>query len=214
MNNTTTVVICCAGMGTRLGIGLPKTLVSINDKPLIIYLLELLDNFNDIRIVVGFQAEKIINVVNEYRKDITFVFNYDYETTGPATSLTKALIGANETIISIGGDILITKEEFEKIVRMKECIAYSDVTSSLPTFIKIQDNKVINIGNAGQFEWQGILKVDKNKLIDGKGYIYEMIQHNLPIEGIYVKSREIDSQEDYDNAVLFYNNEFNNKEEK
>ena len=41
-----------------------------------------------------------------------------------------------------------------------------------------------------------------------------MIQHNLPIEGIYVKSREIDSQEDYDNAVLFYNNEFNNKEEK
>lgn len=208
MNDSTTVVICCAGMGTRLGIGLPKTLVSINDKPLIIYLLELLDNFSDVRIVVGFQAEKIINIVKEYRKDITFVFNYDYETTGPASSLSKALTGANKKIISIGGDILINQEDFEKIKSMDECIAYSDVTSSSPTLVKVENEKVINIGGDGQFEWQGILKIDKNKLINGNDYIYEMVQPNFPIEGLYVRSREIDSQEDYDNAIVFYNNGF------
>ena len=207
MNDTTTVVICCAGMGTRLGIGLPKTLVSINDKPLIIYLLEMLDNFRDVRIVVGFQAEKIINVVKEYRKDITFVFNYDFETTGPAASLSRALIGANKTIISIGGDIIINREDFEKIISMDECVAYSDVTSSSPTLIKIKDGKAINIGGDGQFEWQGIVKIDKNKLNGGSGYIYEMIQPNFPIESLYVRSREIDCQEDYDNAIIFYNNE-------
>lgn len=213
MNDSTTVVICCAGMGTRLGIGLPKTLVSINEKPLIIYLLELLDNFSDVRIVVGFQAEKIINIVKEYRKDITFVFNYDYETTGPAASLSKALIGANKKIISIGGDILINREDFEKINNMDECIAYSDITSSSPTLIEIKDGKAINIGGGGQFEWQGILKIDKNKLIKGNDYIFEMVKPNFPIEGLYVRSREIDSQEDYDNAIIFYNNEFS-KEEK
>lgn len=213
MNDSTTVVICCAGMGTRLGIGLPKTLVSINEKPLIVYLLELLDNFSDVRIVVGFQAEKIINIVKEYRKDITFVFNYDYETTGPAASLSKALIGANKKIISIGGDILINREDFEKINNMDECIAYSDITSSSPTLIEIKDGKAINIGGGGQFEWQGILKIDKNKLIKGNDYIFEMVKPNFPIEGLYVRSREIDSQEDYDNAIIFYNNEFS-KEEK
>lgn len=213
MNNSTTVVICCAGMGTRLGIGLPKTLVSINDKPLIIYLLELLDNFSDVRVVVGFQAEKIINIVKEYRKDITFVFNYDYETTGPAASLSKALTGANDTIISIGGDILIKPADFQKILAKDECIAYSDITSSSPTLINVKNGKALSIGDDGQYEWQGILKIHKDKLASCNDYIYNMIKPSLPIAGVYVQSREIDSQEDYDNAIVFYNKEIRRNHE-
>ena len=66
-----TVIICCAGMGTRLGIGTTKALIDINNKPLIYYQLELLKDFEDVRIVVGFQAEEVIKVVNMYRKDVT-----------------------------------------------------------------------------------------------------------------------------------------------
>ena len=39
----TTVIICCAGMGTRLGIGTTKALIDIEGKPLIIRLLEQLN---------------------------------------------------------------------------------------------------------------------------------------------------------------------------
>lgn len=38
----TTVIICCAGMGTRLGIGTTKALIDISGVPLIIRQLELL----------------------------------------------------------------------------------------------------------------------------------------------------------------------------
>ena len=38
----TTVIISCAGMGTRLGIGMPKALVNVDGKPLIIRQLEML----------------------------------------------------------------------------------------------------------------------------------------------------------------------------
>ena len=38
----TTVIICCAGMGTRLGIGTTKALLHIDGKPLIIHQLEAL----------------------------------------------------------------------------------------------------------------------------------------------------------------------------
>lgn len=38
-----TVIICCAGMGTRLGIGTTKALVDVGGEPLIIRQLKLLD---------------------------------------------------------------------------------------------------------------------------------------------------------------------------
>ena len=40
----TTVIISCAGMGTRLGIGMPKALVNVDGKPLIIRQLEMLQD--------------------------------------------------------------------------------------------------------------------------------------------------------------------------
>ena len=57
-----TVIICCAGMGTRLGIGTTKALVDIAGEPLIIRELKLLREFDDIRVVVGFDAERVISV--------------------------------------------------------------------------------------------------------------------------------------------------------
>ena len=70
------VVICCLGMGSRLGVGNTKALVVVDGKSIIIRQLEMLDDYDDIRIIVGYQAKKIIDVVNEYRKDIMFGFNY------------------------------------------------------------------------------------------------------------------------------------------
>lgn len=210
MIKDTTVVISCAGMGTRLGIGLPKALVKIGGEPLIIHQLKLLEEFDDIRIVVGFQAEKIIEIVKEYRNDITFVFNYEYEKTGPATSLMKALICPREKIISIGGDILINPNDFKKIMKLDECIAYTDKNSSEPTYINVEEGNVLSFGEHGNYEWQGILKIASDKLDKSivHQYIYEMVNIRLPMKGIHVRSREIDNQDDYDNAVKFYNNSY------
>ena len=51
----TTIIICCAGMGTRLSIGTTKALVNVAGKTIIHHQLEQLNNFDDIRVVVGFQ---------------------------------------------------------------------------------------------------------------------------------------------------------------
>lgn len=205
-NNDTSVVICCAGMGTRLGIGSPKALVDICGKPLIIRLLELLDDFDDIRIVVGFEAEKIIEVCKEYRKDIMFVFNYDYENNGPAASLCKALVGSKKYILSIDGDILVNKDDFEKMVENEEFLSISNKTSDEPTLVTVQDGLVTDFSNSGNYEWQGIVKINKNKLVVSDEHIYDMFVDSLPIKGIFVKSREIDTQDDYENAIRFYKN--------
>lgn len=204
----TTVVICCAGMGTRLGIGLPKALVKVDGEPLIIHQLKMLKDFDDIRVVVGFQAEKIIEIVKSFRKDIAFVFNYDFEKTGPAESLCRALVGTRRKILSIGGDILINPQDLKKIIMQDEVIAYTDINSSEPVLINVENDKIVGIGKNGNYEWQGIVKIDYDRIKNYKSskYIYEMIKPNLPINGLYVKSREIDNQDDYDNAIEFYKN--------
>ena len=76
------VVICCAGMGTRLGIGTTKALVKIAGKSIIQRQLEMLDEYDDIRVAVGYQAEKVIKEVKHIRKDVMFAFNNDYRKTG------------------------------------------------------------------------------------------------------------------------------------
>lgn len=106
-NSDTTVVICCAGMGTRLGIGTTKALLHIGGKPLIIHQLENLDSYNDVRIVVGYQADKVIETVNTYRKDVMFCFNNEYQTTSPSMSRVKGAINSKKYILAIDGDVLI-----------------------------------------------------------------------------------------------------------
>ena len=107
MYKNKTIVIPCAGMGKRLGMNIPKALVRIDEKSLIRRNLELLKDCDDIRIVVGYKAQDVIEEVLKYRKDVVFVFNNDYQNTGTGDSVSKAAKYANEYVITIDGDLLV-----------------------------------------------------------------------------------------------------------
>lgn len=62
-SNDVSIIICCAGMGRRLGQGIPKALVDIDGKPLILRQLELLEDYDDVRVVVGYKHEQVISVI-------------------------------------------------------------------------------------------------------------------------------------------------------
>ena len=202
----TSIIICCAGMGTRLGIGTTKALVDICGKPLIIRQLELLEKYNDIRIVVGFQAEKLIQTVNQYRKDIMYVFNYQYETTGVADSLRKALLGVKEYVISLDGDTLENEKDFSEFLSCDyECIPISKLTSAEPVKATIKDNLVTELSKSfGSFQWPGILKVRANRLNGNSPHVYEVISKQLPIKAFMMQTREIDTPEDYEQAIEWF----------
>ena len=81
MGFSRTIIISCAGMGNRLGLSTTKALVEVEGKPLIVRHLEMLDKETDIRVVVGYQAEKVIETIRKYRNDVVFVFNHDFRNT-------------------------------------------------------------------------------------------------------------------------------------
>ena len=78
MQNVEHVIISCAGLGSRLGLNKPKCLVEIGGRALIDYQLDLLKDIPDIRIVVGFMEEELIEHVRSIHPNVTFIRNPDY----------------------------------------------------------------------------------------------------------------------------------------
>lgn len=207
----TSIIISCAGMGTRLGIGMPKALVDVVGKPLIIRQLEMLQDYDDIRIVVGFQAEKVMEVVKAYRQDVMFVFNYDYTTTGTAASFSKGLLGARKYVVALDGDLLVHPEDLTAFIDApEECIGGGVPGTDNPVLMTLDDNGcVVKFSREeGTQEWTGLAKIRTDRLVPGTGHVYQMLEPLMPIKVKSIRTREIDTVNDYDNAVKWVRNHY------
>ncbi len=213
MSVSKTIIISCAGMGTRLGLNTNKSLIDIDGKPLIIRQLECLDKFDDIRIVVGYQAQEVIDVVCSYRKDITFVFNHDYINTKTAASLSLGKKHSNEMIISLDGDVLFKPEDLERFILEDDeeaigvCSPYTNEPVYIDTeFIDGTEHAVSFSRQHGKYEWTGLFKIYAHKLNSGNDHVYKMITPNLPLKVVHVNLKEIDNMNEYKKALDWYKN--------
>ena len=214
MQVSRTVIISCAGMGNRLGLGTTKALVEVEGKPLIMHHLEKLKDESDIRVVVGYQAEKVINVVRKYRKDVVFVFNHNYRETGTDASVALASQYANEYILSLDGDLIIHPDDMKKIL---ECdhefvsggIPDTDEPWMLQTY-KDDGKEFVSAfsKNIGNYEWNGITQMKSAKIKNGQGHVFQLIEPYLPIPFLELRTREIDTVNDYERAVEWVRNNF------
>ena len=89
-----TAVILCGGRGTRLGVlgkKMPKTLVKIQGKPIIWYIINILkkNSFNHFVIPLGYKGKMIKNYIknNPYFKDL----NIETENTGVNTTISNRI---------------------------------------------------------------------------------------------------------------------------
>ncbi|MFC7430769.1 MULTISPECIES: NTP transferase domain-containing protein [unclassified Agrococcus] len=104
---TTQIVILAAGMGSRLGRSLPKSLTVLNDGRTIMQ--QQVENvraaFDDARIttVVGYKADAIIDAFPEN----TYVYNDEYDVTNTSKSLLRALRASKPGgVLWMNGDVV------------------------------------------------------------------------------------------------------------
>ena len=198
-----TVVISCAGMGNRLGLGVTKALVDVDGKPLIVRHLEMLQDEKDIRIVVGYQAEKVIEVVRRYRDDILFVFNHCYKTTGTGASVALAAKYAGEFVLSLDGDLLIHPEDMKKILVCEHefvggGLPETDDPWMLQTYDEGERTYVSAFSkNIGDYEWNGITQVKSKKVLQGTGHVFQLLESYLPLPFLELRTKEVDTVNDY-----------------
>ena len=206
MSISKTVVIGCAGIGSRLGLGQSKALINIHGKPLIHWQLELLKEIEDVRIVVGYQAKEVIKTILEVRKNVTFVFNHNYFNTKTATSIYLASKDANEYIFTLDGDVIIHPEDMASCLNMEDpFIGVTDISSDEAVLVHLDKplEKVTSFSReSGVLEWIGPALLDKKMFSYAKDkHLYEIIEPELPIKSKKVRSMDIDTMNDYYKAL-------------
>jgi choline kinase len=206
MPSTKSVVLSCAGIGSRLGLGQTKALIDIGGRPLIHWQLELFRDVEDLRIVVGYEANSIINAVLEKRRDVVFVYNHNYFNTQTGASFYLGSRDANEYVIEWDGDLLVHPEDVKTCLdHPSEYVAYAERSSDEAVFVKTNrhGDVVMFSRENGDYEWTGPACLRKNKVRYTSGAVFNQIEEYLPMKGLKVRAMDIDTYDDYKRAVEF-----------
>lgn len=206
MSSIKSVIISCAGIGSRLGLAKTKALIDIENKTLIRWQLELLKNVEDIRVVVGFQANDVIKEVKKYRDDVIFVYNHNYFDTKTGASYYLGAKDGNELAIGIDGDLLVHPDDMQMLLEMnEEWIAYTERMSDDPVFVRTSQNgDVLSFSREnGDYEWTGPCCMKKEKLKFSSSNIFNQLEPYLPMKGIKIRACDIDTYDDYQRALQF-----------
>lgn len=194
------VVISCAGIGSRLGLGLTKALVQINGNSLISWQLKLFKDVKDVRIVIGFQGGEIIEEVRKYRDDVIFCYNHRYFETKTGASYYLGARHANHETLEWDGDLLVHPDDVKKLLATSgEFICYADKTSDDAVFVQTNENGDVLCFSReqGDYEWTGPACMNKQHLIYSTQNVFNMFESYCPMKGIKVRAYDIDTYNDY-----------------
>lgn len=199
-NDEKSVVISCAGIGSRLGLGLTKALVQINGNSLISWQLKLFKDVKDVRIVIGFQGGEIIEEVRKYRDDVIFCYNHRYFETKTGASYYLGARHANHETLEWDGDLLVHPDDVKKLLATSgEFICYADKTSDDAVFVQTNENGDVLCFSReqGDYEWTGPACMNKQHLIYSTQNVFNMFEPYCPMKGIKVRAYDIDTYNDY-----------------
>jgi choline kinase len=211
------IVINCAGMGRRLGLSQTKAMVIICGRPVIAWQLDALRWAKDIRIVVGYRAEEVIEYVNSIRNaknDIIYAFNRDYAITGAAASLVAGAAGSEESIVSLDGDLIVRPRDLRNFVELRTpALGILPINSDEPlaAFLDRNGQMVTSFKEPSEphspaVEWSGLCQLKAEQIAHskhtgrGRGNVYELVVPHLPLLAVPIDAREIDTSDDFQRA--------------
>lgn len=202
------VVINAAGKGSRLGLGIPKSLVKVCGCPIVEWQLRLLcRSVKDVRLIVGFDGDSLADFARSVRPDITIIRNSRWQETKTAASLSLGMEGVTSRCISLDGDLLVAPEDFEAVLQCNtDCIGVTQPCSEQPVFVEVTEGlaRQFSYSEPSDFEWTGIVNFRPVSLLPSDGNVFEMIRPILPLKIVHVRCAEIDTQNDYLSAIVFW----------
>ena len=140
-------LILAAGLGTRLAPitnDKPKSLVSVNGKPILMKQIENLreNNINDIVIVSGYKAGILEKAVHKYYPEIKIIESVDYATTNNMYSayLARKEIGDN-SFIMMNADVFYDSSIIKTLLKDKaENAIVTDINRYIEESMKVVEN--------------------------------------------------------------------------
>ncbi len=204
-------IILAAGIGSRLKPitnSKPKTLVEVNGKPMLGYILDSLiySDIKDIIICVGYKSEQIINYCKENYNNIkiSFVFNKEFKETNNMYSLYLAKDYLNDDVVLMNADLVFDKNIIKNLITKDGTVVAVEKGVFYEESMKIivKDGVITNISK----------KIDKDKAYGCSIDIYKIKKNDLKkIKNEMYRIIEIDGDKNQWTEVLL-NNLFKSKE--
>lgn len=206
MGAVETVVICAAGTGSRLGVGVPKCLVSIDGRSIIDRQLDLLADVPDLRVTVGFREELVVRHVAARRPDAIFVRNPDYQTTTTLDSLRQAVRHLDRPFLALDGDLLVEPTSFATFLTACEggrpLIGITPASTDDAVFVTVDGDddtttvREFHRDRPTNREWSGPAYLDGEHLDRADGYVFQALIPWLPLRAQVVVTAEVDTPDD------------------
>ena len=203
-------IIAAAGMGTRLHRNMPKALAEISGRKIVSYQMELLKEIPHVRIVVGYQADEVIQTVKEIRPDVEFILNENYASTNTLQSYYLGCKDLQEPFLLMDGDIIPQKASLDAFLQAADggnLIGISGVNTEDAVFVHLDQNHCIKYFSRAQkspYEWSNIAVVHPKLLAYENTYVFEQYEKLLPLPARRIVRLEVDTPSDiqYAESIL------------
>ena len=206
-------VIAAAGAGRRLGHRTPKCLIEIEGETLIGRQLALVSGVPDVRVVVGYEAETVIERVQAYRSDVTFIRNPRFRQTTTQDSYALGAIGLSARCLFMDADILFDPQSFcdltdfavsHRLVIGVTASKTDDAVFAVTRQTKTAELEVVSFcSDPAPLEWANVVYAHADIFQEGRGAVYEALQPMLPAPAKEIVSYEIDTERDLTRAREF-----------
>lgn len=201
-----TVIIAAAGVGSRLGAGIPKCLVEVGGHTVFEYQLKAFSWADEIRMVVGYHGDEVVKRVSAFAPQVKFIHNREYATTNLRQSYYLGAQGVEGKALFLDGDTIMGKtaartiqqsledgEDFIAVVRsMSENPIYAGVEQGMVRWFSYERSSDYELANAAF--------MDAGKLEYLNTLFYVQLEQHLPTKALPIESLEIDTPEDLRHA--------------
>ena len=206
MSTVEHAVIAAAGLGTRMGRGRPKCLEKIRGRAIVDYQLALLESFEDVRVIVGFQESAVMEHIRRIRSDVVFVRNSNFRGTTTLQSYWLGVRGLTEPCLIMDADIVFEPASFQSFVQ--DCqdgrsrIGITAARTEDAVFVTTASNNgnLIVHGfdreHAEEYEWANLAFLRPEQLANKSTYVYEHLHDQLPLQASVVEAFEVDTPND------------------
>lgn len=202
MQNVKHAVIACAGYGSRLGLNIPKCMIKVNERTLLSYLLELTKDIEDVRVVVGFEEDAVIEEARRYNSNVVIVRNPNYRTTSIGYSYHLATRDLTEPFLIIDGDLAIHKADFAAFLNAiapgESLLAITRSHSEDAIFATVDNGHVTEISRSANsgYEWTSVAYLSGIKIGEKSRFVFNDLFVALPIKAKEIRCFDVDTSDD------------------
>lgn len=214
MQNLDGAVIACAGMGTRIGLGMPKCMIEIGGQTILSRLIHTLQSLVPvIHVVVGYREDMVIDYCSKYHRDVVLVRNQEFRNTRAAFSLSKGARFMGGKILFLDGDLLIAPDSLKKfaaasldknvLVGLTEAKTENAVFAHGEPVGDLVKIETFSREQKSPYEWANVVTGPSDLLNDATGFVFERLLEHAPLEGFVLELAEIDTSGDFEIAKQF-----------